>query len=655
VRKGMAAQTIANLPLDRPRALLDEGRLEAALEEVDIVPLLMVLVHFTEDVELLDRCALYIRGPFDAMQKIPDMLKQQIRDRLVRVLREYALGACRLPACPDDALFTRMMSVAVGHPVPAKYVEMIRDDFGFGAPNAGGLVWSKPIEPSRLRGFRVAVIGAGLSGVLAAIRLKQAGLDFEVFEKNPEVGGTWYENQYPGCGCDTPNHFYSYSFEPNFRWSEYYSKRDEIWNYCKQCVDKYGFGAHLRLGTMVLGARYDQANHDWMVRTRGPDGVQQSGRFNALITAVGQLNRPSVPHIQGAERFAGPCFHTARWDKNVSVEGGRVAIIGTGASAMQVGPAIAPVVERLSIFQRSPQWMIPNANYHRSVTPNVQWVLEHVPFYARWYRFQLFWGFGDFLHGHLQIDPDWPTPDISLNEKNEKFRQFALAHIHKEIGDDPKLLEKVVPRYPIFGKRLLMDNHWYRMLKRDNVDLITDEIDHIDTHAIITRDGASHPADIIVYATGFEARRMLVPMEIIGDDGERLHDRWGEDDPRAYLGITVPGFPNLFLLYGPNTNLAHGGSAVFNAECQVRYTMRAIKCLIEEGHAAMDVRRDVHDSYNVKVDAANARMVWSHKGMTNWYKNSKGRVTQNSPWSMCDYWHMTRDINPTDYRFEDPT
>jgi 4-hydroxyacetophenone monooxygenase len=547
------------------------------------------------------------------------------------------------------------MSVAVGHPVPDKYVEMIRDDFGFGAQNAGGLVWSKPIERSTRSGFRVAVIGAGLSGILAAIRLKQAGIDFEVFEKNPDVGGTWFENQYPGCGCDTPNHFYSYSFEPNSRWSEYYSKRNEIWDYCKQCREKYGIGDHLRLDTLVLGARYNQACHDWTVRTRGPDGLERSGRFNALITAVGQLNRPSVPQIQGAERFAGPSFHTARWDKKVSVEGRRVAIIGTGASAMQVGPAIAPSVDRLLIFQRSPQWMIPNANYHRSVTPNVQWALEHVPFYARWHRFQLFWGFGDFLHGHLQIDPDWPTPDLSLNPKNEKFRQFALAHIQKEIGDDPRLLEKVVPRYPIFGKRLLMDNHWYKMLKRDNVALISGEIDRIETDAIITRDGAKHPADIIVYATGFEARRMLVPMEITGIDGERLHHRWGEDDPRAYLGITVPGFPNLFLLYGPNTNLAHGGSAVFNAECQVRYTMRALKYLIEEGHAAMDVKRDVHDSYNVEVDNANARMVWSHKGMTNWYKNSKGRVTQNSPWSMCDYWHMTKDINPTDYQFEDPT
>jgi 4-hydroxyacetophenone monooxygenase len=628
-------------------------RLRTALDDADIVPLLMVLVHFTEDVDLLDRCAPFIRGPFDYTQRIPKELKHEILEHLVIVLGEYAAGTRSLPPSPTDDLFTRMMSVAVGHPVPAKYIEMMRDDFEFGKNNAGGLVWSRPPSPNILQNFRVAIVGSGLSGIVAAIRLKQAGIAFELFERNPAVGGTWYENDYPGCGCDTPNHFYSYSFEPNSGWSEYYSKRDELWAYCERCVQKYGITSHLRLSTEVIGASYDESARVWDVRTRGPDGVEQMGRFNAMITAVGQLNRPSVPYIEGAETFGGPSFHTARWDNGVAVEDRRVAIIGTGASAMQVGPKIAAKVDRLLIFQRSPQWMIPNPNYHRSVTSDVQWTLEHVPFYGRWYRFQLFWAFGDYLHGHLQIDPDWPTPDISINQKNEDFRKLAVAHIENEIGDDPVLLDKVVPRYPIFGKRLLMDNRWYKTLKRNNVDLITDAIDHIEANAVVTRDGTRHPVDIIVYATGFEARKMLAPMEIAGIGGERLHDRWGEDDPRAYLGVTVPGFPNLFLLYGPNTNLAHGGSAVFNSECQVRYTMRALKYLIESGHTVMDVRLDAHDRYNEKVDAANNRMVWSHKGMTNWYKNRKGRITQNSPWSMGDYWQMTKEIDPNDYLFDD--
>jgi 4-hydroxyacetophenone monooxygenase len=623
----------------------------AALEAADIVPLVMVLVQFTGDADLLDRCAPYIKGPFDAQQGIPADLKHELIDRLLAVLDRYWNGELKMPEAPNEALFVRMLSVAVGRPVPPKYIEMMRDDFQFGAKNAGGLSWNRRPERERLERFRVAIVGAGLSGILAAIRLKQAGVAFTVFDKNAEVGGTWYENRYPGCGCDTPNHFYSYSFELHSGWSEYYSKRDELWAYCRRCVEKYGIASHLRLETEVLSAQYDRKIHAWHVSSRSAGAQPLVESYNAVICAVGQLNRPSVPYLPGAETFDGPAFHTARWDPTVAVEGKRVAIIGTGASAMQVGPAIADKVQHLAIFQRSAQWMIPNPNYHRSVTAEVQWVLANVPFYSRWYRFQLFWAFGDALHEQLQIDPNWPTPDISLNKKNHDFRSFALSHIQKEMGENPEIMKKVVPNYPIFGKRLLMDNRWYKTLKRPNVSLVTTAIHSIDRNGIVTEDGMRHDVDNIIYATGFQAQKMLVPMEIIGVGGERLHDRWGDDDPRAYLGITVPGFPNLFIIYGPNTNLAHGGSAIFNSECQIRYTMRAIQFLIENRYSEMDVRQDVHDQYNQKVDAATSRMVWAHKGMTNWYKNSKGRVTQNSPWSMADYWCMTKEVNPGDYNF----
>ena len=625
---------------------------KAALEAADIVPLLMVLVQFTGDTDLLDRCAPYIKGPFDAQQSIPAALTQEIVCRILTVLDRYSNGELEMPKVPNDALLARMMSVAVGRSVSPKYVEIMRDDFRSGEQGAGSLLWKQPPGRERLERFRVAIVGAGLSGIAAAIRLKQAGVAFTIFDKNSEVGGTWYENRYPGCGCDTPNHFYSYSFELHPGWSEYYSKRDELWEYCRRCVEKYGIAPHLRLNTEVLGAQYDQKMRAWHVTSRTAGAQSLVEPYNAVISAVGQLNRPSVPHIPGAESFDGPAFHTARWDPKVAVEGKRVAIIGSGASAMQVGPAIADKVQHLTILQRSAQWMIPNPNYHRSVSAEVQSVLAHVPFYSRWYRFQLFWAFGDALHEQLYMDPNWPTPDVSLNRKNHDFRSFALSHIEKEIGDDPELMQKVVPNYPIFGKRLLMDNRWYKMLKRPNVSLVTTAIRSIDRGGIVTEEGKHHDADIIVYATGFQAQKMLVPMEIVGLGGERLHDRWGDDDARAYLGITVPGFPNLFISYGPNTNLAHGGSAIFNAECQIGYTMCAIRFLIENGYGAMDVRHDVHDEYNQRVDAATSRMVWAHKGMTNWYKNSKGRVTQNSPWSMADYWHMTKELNANDYKFD---
>jgi 4-hydroxyacetophenone monooxygenase len=631
--------------------LPDETRdLRKALDEADIVPLLMVLVQFTGDIDLMERCAPTIHGPFDAQQKIPQPLRQEIVDKLICLFDRHPPISERALREPDDALLLRMMSVAVGQSVPAIYTQMMREDLRFDGRDPAGIQWSTRASVEQRKRFRVAIIGAGVSGVLAAIRLRQAGIPFVLFEKNEDVGGTWLENRYPGCGCDTPNHFYSYSFDLHAGWSEYYSKRDELWAYVRRCVDKYGIASDIRFATRVISAHYDEASHVWQVHSQKGNQFGTE-TFSAVISAVGQLNLPSIPKIPGAGSFAGPSFHTARWPKGLSVAGKRVAIIGTGASAMQVGPAIASQVERLSIFQRSPQWMIPNRNYHRTVTSNVQWLLEKLPFYSRWYRFLLMWGFGDNLHQHLQVDPEWPNPTMSTNAKNHEFRAFALRHIEKEVGDDPDLLKKVIPKYPIFGKRLLMDNHWYKMLRRENVDLIDTPIKEIEADGVVTSDGVRHAADVIVYATGFQAQRMLAGIDIVGLGGEHLRDRWGDDDPRAYLGITVPGFPNLFVLYGPNTNLAHGGSAIFNSECQVRYVMRSIQYLIENGLSAMDVRRDVHDEYNQRVDEATARTVWALPGISNWYKSRSGRITQNSPWTMCEYWHMTKEMNPVDYAF----
>jgi 4-hydroxyacetophenone monooxygenase len=624
--------------------------LRKALDEADIVPLLMVLVQFTRDIDLMERCSSYIRGPFDAQQTIPQALRQEIVDKLVCLLDQDPPISERVPGEPNDALLLRMMSVAVGQPVPPIYTQMMREDLRFDGPDPAAIRWSNRASMPQRKLFRVAVIGAGVSGVLAAIRLRQAGIPFVLFEKNEDVGGTWLENRYPGCGCDTPNHFYSYSFDLHAGWSEYYSKRDELWAYVRRCVDKYGIATDIRFGARVLSAHYDDANHVWTVRSEKGTRVDTE-TFCAIISAVGQLNLPSIPKIPGAESFSGPSFHTAQWPEGLSVTGKRVAIIGTGASAMQVGPAIASKVEGLSIFQRSAQWMIPNRNYHRTVSRNVQWLLEKLPFYSRWYRFLLMWGFGDNLHQHLQVDPEWPNPTVSTNARNHEFRAFAMHHIEKEVGDDEALLKKVTPKYPIFGKRLLMDNHWYKMLRRENVALIDMPIREIDACGVVTDDGIRHDADVIVYATGFQAQRMLPGIDIVGKSGEHLRDRWGDDDPRAYLGIAVPGFPNLFVLYGPNTNLAHGGSAIFNSECQVRYVMRSIQYLIENGLSAMDVRHDVHDEYNERVDDATARTVWALPGIRNWYKNRSGRITQNSPWTMCDYWHMTKEMNPADYIF----
>jgi 4-hydroxyacetophenone monooxygenase len=632
----------------------DAAQLRAAMAEADIVPLLLVLAHLSGDEAILDEAAPYIHGAWNFMHTVPPALQVRIRDRLAEVLRDYDATGRALPASPPAHLLRKMLNVGVGQAVPEEYVPLLLEEMRLGEVDPRSVPWRARPPAEVLAGFRAVIIGAGLSGLCMAIKLREAGIPFTIIEKNPTVGGTWYENTYPGCGVDTPNHFFSYSFAPNHDWPEHFSKRNDLWGYLERCADEYDIRRDITFNTEVTAARWDITRARWDLTVREADGATATLEANVLITAVGQLNRPSIPDIPGLADFPGPVFHTGRWDHSQSVAGKRVAMIGTGASGMQAGPSIAPDVEHLTIFQRTPHWAVHNPNYHARVSAGKIWALKNIPFYAKWNRFLLFWASSDGLHASLQIDPDWPTPDRSLNATNQQFRDLLIAHITKELGERTDLLPKVVPDYPPYGKRMLRDNHWYRMLTRPNVDLVTERIDHIDPDAIVTRDGARHPADMIVLATGFQAGRMLWPMQIRGREEDTLRDRWGDDDPRAYLGITTPGFPNLFMLYGPNTNLGHGGSIIFHTECQVHYIMQALREMLERGIASLECRPAPHDAYNARVDAAHRNMVWSHGGVGNWYKNARGRVIANSPWRLVDYWAFTRGFSRADFVLGQP-
>jgi 4-hydroxyacetophenone monooxygenase len=627
-------------------AVQDEAALRAALADADIAPMLMVLAQLSGDLAILDEVAPHIQGAWSFMETVPEALKQKVRDRLVAVLKDYAVTGREPPVdIPEDTL-QRMMSAGVGQTVPADYIPLLVEETRLGSDDARAVHWRR--DGVSAEGFKVIIIGAGFSGLCAAIRLKELGVPFEILEKNPDVGGTWLENVYPGCAVDTPNHFYSYSFNQNEKWTRHFSRRDEILAYIGSTADKYDLRPSIRFGTEVMDASFDEQAELWRV-TFTADGVTETISANAVISAVGQLNRPSIPPIAGIDRFRGPLFHTARWDKSVDLKGKRVAIVGTGASAMQTGPSIAPDVAQLLVFQRTRHWAANNPNYHKEVSAGNRWAIAHIPYFAKWMRFQLFWAGSDGFHASLKIDPNWTQPESSLNEANHKMREIMVDHIRKELDGDEDLLAKVVPPYPPYGKRMLRDNYWYRMLKRPNVELVTESIDHITENSIITKDGFAHEVDVIIMATGFTASKMLWPMEIKGRGGRTIRGIWGDDDPRAYLGITVPGFPNLFLTYGPNTNLAHGGSIIFHTECQVRYIAQALREMIENGHATLEVRADAHDEYNKVLDEACRGMVWSHPGVTSWYKNKDNRVTVTSPWTLLDYWKLTRHFVPADY------
>jgi 4-hydroxyacetophenone monooxygenase len=632
-------------------ACADQCRLRQALDAADIVPLLLSLVHLTGREQWLDEVAPHIKGGWSFLAEVPPDLQRRIRDELIETLNAIAAGRLA-PAEISDALLMRMMHTSVGQTVPAEYGAVFREETSFDRRDQRAVPWRKPISSDRLANFHVVIIGAGFSGLGMAIKLQEAGIAYTIIEKNAEVGGTWLENRYPGCGVDTPCHFFSYSFAPNPDWSSFFAKRDEILRYIVDCVERYELRKSIRFNEEVLSTRYDEGEALWYVRTRKADGTEQVLTCNVLVTAVGALNRPAVPNIPGLKEFAGPAFHTARWDESVDLTGKRVAMIGTGASGMQTGPSIAPKVGRLTIFQRSPHWAIRHPLYHSAVSDDVKWVIRHVPYYVSWFRFQLFYSASDLFHRTLKVDPDWAQPNLSINADNHRMREELIAYVKSHIGDRPDLLAKAIPDYPPFGKRMLRDNHWYEMLRRENVDLVASGVDHIEPGAVVAKDGSRHEADVIVFATGFQTTKLLGPIEVYGRRGKRLRDEWGAEDGRAYLGITIPDYPNFFMIYGPNTNLAHGGSAIFHSECQIKYVMEGIRELIESEAKSIECRPAPFEAYNAKVDHALEAMVWSHGGVTNWYKNKRGRVVLNSPWRLVDYRNMTEHLDTTDYILE---
>ncbi|MBA2281059.1 MAG: NAD(P)-binding protein [Acidimicrobiia bacterium] len=631
----------------------DDAAIRSAVAAADVPPLLVAVAHATGDRSIL------------RPELRPDPLL--LMDPEVGYTPETKAEAWRLaagaliawrdaglppPGPATDAELHELIDFMVGDQT-ASYFELLREELAFDGIDLRAPSWSAAdIAPGRT--FTVAVVGAGMSGIVAAHRLRQAGVPVVVFEKNDDVGGTWFENTYPGCRVDVPNHLYSYSFAQTNEWPGFFSDQAALLDYFRQVADDVGLREDVRFSTEVLGADWDDDTQTWSVRTRGPDGTDVTESFNALVSAVGQLNRPSFPAIEGRERFAGESFHSARWDHDVDLAGKRVAVIGTGASAAQFIPAVAAEAGELTIFQRTPPWLVPTPNYHDALPEGLRWLLQHVPGYTRWDRLWQFWRSHEGMLPGAVVDPDWPEDqrERAVSLLNDMIRMLLTEHLKAEFPDEA-LFEKVLPHYPPIAKRIVRDNGSYaRALAAPHVDLCTDTIAEITEQGVRTADGVEHACDVLIYGTGFSASHFLTPMRITGRGGVDLHERWG-GDARAYLGIVVPEFPNLFLLYGPNTNIVINGSIIYFSECEAHFIAESVRLLLAGGHAAMACRPEVHDAYNERVDAANRTMAWGASSVSSWYKNEKGRVAQNWPFSLLEYWQQTRTVHEGEFRLSE--
>ncbi|QEC50669.1 NAD(P)/FAD-dependent oxidoreductase [Baekduia soli] len=627
----------------------DDGRpsregLRAVLDEADIPVLLMVLVHLTGDRRWMQ--APYL--PERDMRIIPDPsggLAPERQDEVRAAALEVLAAARPHDALPDvsEEQFAEMLRVCVADDVPQEYVPMLLEDMGFRARPRPEPVHVQPGT------FSVLVIGAGFSGIATSIALAEAGIPHTIVERNDDVGGCWLENTYPEAGVDTPNHWYSFSFAREHDWRHYFSKQPEILDYVRGVADAHGVRERVRFGTTVTACRYDDATQRWHTEVMRPDGTPETLVSHAVVTGVGAFHEPKIPAFDGLERFGGPVFHTSRWPAGLDLRGRRVALVGTGASCVQAARTVAEDAEHLTIFQRSPQWLSPNPYYRAEVGEGKRWLLRNVPLYASWYRFTLFWRYGDSLLPHIQVDPEWEHPERAVNASNDRHRRFFTRYIERELEGRPDLIAKALPSYPPYGKRMIIDNDWYRTIRRDDVTLVDRAVAGLDETGIIDADGRHHEVDVVAMATGFHATRFLWPMEITGAGGLTIDEAWDGDDARAHLGITMPGFPNLFMTLGPNTLLGHGGSAAFVIEAQVNYIVRCLAWMAREQIGSIEPRQAPFEAYNAAVDAAHERMVFAHPGMDNWYKNSRGRVAALTPFRLVDYWSMTREPDPEDF------
>lgn len=469
--------------------------------------------------------------------------------------------------------------------------------------------------------FSVVVVGAGMSGLCTAVKLREQGINFVILERESGLGGTWYNNIYPGSGCDVPSHLYSYSFERKSDWSREYGHQSEILKYFEEAASKYELLPHIRFGVEVKSMRFNEPGGLWQLTCT--DGEVVEG--NAIVCGVGQLNRPHTPDIAGRDSFAGASFHSANWDYSLGLAGKRVACIGTGASAIQYIPEIASKVAQLDVYQRTPNWVIPKPD------------AEISGLRKKLYRYLPLYGWFKRLFIYLLLEGRFPA-FRKEGAFNRMFFNNALKFLQEQVPD-ANLQEKLLPDYPIGCKRVLISDDYYPTLLRDNVALITESVERVEADAIITSDGERRPADVIIYGTGFRTNTFLENIEIQGLDGVRIADAW-RDGVQAYRGVQVAGFPNFFMLYGPNTNLGHN-SIIFMVEQQVKYTLKCLCILRKRPGSYLDVRDDAMRGFNQSIRERMAGTVWQGSCQS-WYKTADGHVTNNWPSTTISFWWQLR-------------
>ncbi len=617
--------------MDRP----DRDFIRRAVELADPDALRVTMVHLTGDADLaaLPKAA----GSSDAQ-------KQLLVDRATDWLVENA-GPRLIPEPPEDEL-RGYMEMITGSPIGDLEFAARRDIPGF--RDFPFMVEWEGERPEIPADFKVVVIGSGFAGVGMGVQLDRLGIPYVVLERRAEPGGVWSINRYPDVRVDTASITYEFMFEKEHVWSEYFGRGDEVRAYIDHVSRKFGVYEKTRFEHDVTRARFDERRDRWVLEVRTPDSPIVI-EANVVVSAAGLYANPLMPKFDGMDSFEGRIVHPSRWPDDLDLGGKRVATIGNGSTGVQMLGSIARKAAHVFAFQRTSQWIMPRAKYGQATEPEVAWLIRNLPGYANWYRFAATAPLFD-THGLMLADSEWQAAGGTVNRYSDAIRDELTAYIKAETGGRADLIEKLVPDYAPFARRPVVDNGWYRALTRDNVELVTEGIARLTPGGIVTADGQERAVDVIVSATGFEVTQYLWPARLEGKGGVDLHDRWtAGDGPRAYIGMMVPDFPNLFIIYGPNSQPVSGGPAqpAWFATWGA-YVARCLMRMLRDRATRIEVTREAHDRYNAQLDTEAGKLVhMSSLGgyERNYYVNREhDRLQVNAPWYAPEYHRWCSDV-----------
>lgn len=616
-----------------------------ALSKAEPNVLRITLYQLTGDPELAAMRVL--KQPVRGGILITDVLSAQDAEIVRAKARDYLLSRVGpTPAPPSDAETHRLMALFSGEELTKQFLVFGKEELAFDEfPRS--VNWSHKPRPEVLKKFHVTVVGCGISGIAAGIQLKRLGIPFTIVERNPSVGGTWWTNNYPGCRVDTTSYLYQFKFIKNYPWPHHFATAAETLHYLEQIVAQYELLPHIRLNTEVTAARWSEPESRWHITLLEKGGRQDSVDSNFVMSAVGVFHSAKLPNIPGISDYQGAIFHTTKWDHRFDYAGKHIGLIGTGSTGSQLMPTIAKTAGSVTVFQRTAQWVMPAENYQSPVDEETRWLFDNVPYYWNWFSYSQF-ASAMKLQGIMVYDQQWRSKGGKINERNDTLRDGLLRYIKDKIGDLPALYDKAIPKFAPFGRRSVIDSGWYDALRRDNVKLETTPIKTFTKDGITTTDGKEYKLDLVVLAAGFHASKFLSPVDYIGRNGLTLNALWNKDGARAYLGITLPGYPNFFMMWGPN-GLARNGGYYSWAEMWTRYILQGIIGVIESSKQSIEVKRQAFEQYNASLDEEMKNLLWGEEAKGSYYQNEFGRMDLGAPWVVEDFHAMLVKPNLNDF------